>query len=252
MKNCDEMVNSLLERREHYISAQKRKRKVIISTATSMCCVCLVALLGFGMWQGGMFNTAPSDQIVEDAIYPGIKDHFDESKGESPDNPATNNKIIVHQMNGSYSDRAKINIELLPDDFVVMDKAELNEYYGINVFPLVPEDVKECEDQRFGIYRRNGGTGEVYWDGEVLNYSNEDFSRTVNIEMKKGSLPLCDVAFFDTIEEKSIINNWEVAIGQSANEYYYAQFMYHDAGLQIIAEGLTQDEFVSIISSLIK
>ena len=99
MKNCDEMVNSLLERREHYISAQKRKRKVIISTATSMCCVCLVALLGFGMWQGGMFNTAPSDQIVEDAIYPGIKDHFDESKGESPDTlPLTIKSLFIRWM----------------------------------------------------------------------------------------------------------------------------------------------------------
>lgn len=252
MKNCDEMVNSLLERREQYIIEQKRKRKIITRTVTPICCVCIVALLGFGMWHGGMFNTASSDQIVEDALYPGIKDNFDESKGESPDNPAANNKIIVHQIDGLSADKAKMNICLLGDDFVVMNKAELNEYYGINVFPTIPKDIEEWEDQRFGIYRRNGGTGEVYWDGEVLNYSNEDFSRTVNIEIKKGSLPLCDVAFFDTIEEKSIINNWEVAIGQSANGYYYAQFMYHDVGFQIIAEGLTQDEFVSIISSLIK
>lgn len=250
MKNCDEMVNSLLERREQYISEQKRKRKVITSTATSMCCVCLVALLGFGMWQGGMFNTAPSDQIVEDALYPGIKDNFDESKGESPDNPAANNKIIVHQIDGLSAD--KMNICLLVDDFVVMDKAELNEYYGINVFPTVPDDIKEWEDQQFGIYKRNGGTGEVYWDGEVLNYSNEDFSRTVNIEIKKNSVPVCDYGFLEATEEKSIINNVEVAIGHSADGYYYAQFLYHNVGFQIVAKGLTQDEFVSIISSLIK
>lgn len=251
MKNCDEMVNSLLERREQYITEQKRKRKVITRTVTSMCCVCLVALLGFGMWQGGMFNTTPSDQIVEDALYPGIKDNFDESKGESPNNPAANNKIIVHQIDGLSADN-KMNICLLVDDFVVMDKAELNEYYGINVFPTVPDDLKEWEDQQFGIYKRNGGTGEVYWEDTVFNYSNEDFSKTLNIEIKKGSLPLCDCAFFETIEEKSIINNLEVAIGQSENGYYYAQFMYHNVGFQIIAEGLTQDEFVAVIASLIK
>ena len=51
MKNCEEMVNSLLERREQYLAEQKRKRKVMTSTAASIYCVCLVALLGFGMWQ---------------------------------------------------------------------------------------------------------------------------------------------------------------------------------------------------------
>lgn len=250
MKNCDEMVNSLLERREQYISEQKRKRKVITSTATSMCCVCLVALLGFGMQRSGMLRATPPEQTAGDALYPGIKDTFDESKGESADNPAANNKIIVHQLDGLTSDR--MNIGLCIDDYVGMDKAELNKYYGINVFPTVPDDIKEWKDQQFGVYKRNGGTGEVYWDGEVLNYSNEDFSRTVNIEIKKGSLPLCDVAFFDTIEEKSIINNCEVAIGHSADGYYYAQFLYHNVGFQLIVQGLTQDEFVAVISSLIK
>ncbi len=44
MKSCDEMVNSLLERREQYVAGQKRKRKVLTRTVTSLCCVCLVAL----------------------------------------------------------------------------------------------------------------------------------------------------------------------------------------------------------------
>lgn len=202
------------------------------------------------MWQGGIFHTTPPDQTIEDALYPGIKDNFDESKGESPDNPATNNKIIVHQIDGLSAD--KHNICLLVDDFVVMDKAELNEYYGINVFPTVPDDIKEWEDQRFGVYKGNGGTGEVYWDGIGSNYSNEDYSRTVNIEIKKDSLPLCDYAFLEATEEKSIINNVELAIGQSDNGYYYAQFMYRNVGFQMIAHGLTQEEFVAMIASIIR
>lgn len=250
MKNCNEMVNSLLERREQHVAEQKRKRTVITRTVTSMCCVCLVALLGFGMWQGGMFNTTPPDHRAEDALYPGIKDNFDESRGESPDNPAANNKIIVNQIDGLSADRQ--NISLSADDFVEMDKAALNEYYGINVFPAVPDDVREWDGQRFGIYRRNAGTGEVYWENTVVNYSNEDFSRTVNVEIKKDDSPLCDYAFLETTEEKSIINNTQVVIGQSDNRYYYAQFIYWDVGFQVIAEGLSQDEFVEVISSLIK
>ena len=57
MKNYDELTNDLLERRNRYVTDQKRKRKTVISVATSLCCVCLVALLGIGVWQGGMLNS---------------------------------------------------------------------------------------------------------------------------------------------------------------------------------------------------
>lgn len=250
MKNCDEMINSLLERRERYNAEQKKKKAIVTRTVTSMCCVCLVALLGFGMWQGGMFNTTPPNQTIEGALYPSMKDNFDESKGESPNNPVANNKIIVHQIDGLSVDKS--NICLFIDDFVAMDKAELNEYYGINVFPTVPDDIKEWEDQHFGIYKRDGGTGDVYWDGTGFNYSNEDYSRTVSVEIEKDSLSLCDYAFLEATEEKSIINNVELAIGQSDNGYYYAQFMYRNVGFQMIAHGLTQEEFVAMIASIIR
>ncbi len=59
MKNSNEMVNSLLERRERYEAEQKRKRSIITRTVTSMCCLCLVALLGFGVWQNGLINSIP-------------------------------------------------------------------------------------------------------------------------------------------------------------------------------------------------
>ncbi len=249
MKNCDEMVNSLLERREQYAVRQKRKRTVIIRTVTSMCCVCLVALLGFGMWQGGIFGTTPPDQTVEDALYPGIKDNFDESKGESPDNPAANNRIIINSINGISADG--MNISLLGDDFVEMTREQMVEYYGVDYIPDVPADIKPWEDERSGIYKRDGGTGEVYWDADILNYSNEDFSRTVHLEVDKGSNVLQDCFYFKGTEEKSVINNVEVLIGLSENGYYYAEFMYNDVGFLLDAKGVTQDEFVAIISSVL-
>ena len=75
MKNCDEMVNSLLERRDQYVTEQKRKRKVITRTVTSMCCVCLVAFLGFGMWRDGMFDTT-LPATLNDSINIGEKDYI--------------------------------------------------------------------------------------------------------------------------------------------------------------------------------
>ena len=251
MKNCDEMVNSLLERRKRYAAEQKRKKMVITRIVTSMCCVCLIALLGLGVWHSGMFGTALPVQTVDDALYPGIKDNFDESKGESPDHPASNNKIVIHEI--ADIPNGKNHICLLVDDFVSMDETALKEYYGVNIFPTVPEDLTEWEEQKeyFGIYRRNGGTGEVYCDTQILNYSNKDLSRTVNIEGVKDGLSLCD-CIFEATEEKSVINNLEVAIGHSATGHYYAQFMNQNVVFKIVAGGLEQDEFVSVISSLIK
>ena len=250
MKNSEEMVNSLLERRDKYDAEQKRKRTIFTRTVTSMCCVCLVALLGFGIWQGGMFNTAPPDQTVEDALYPGIKDNFDESKGESPDNPAANNKIVVNLIDGIVAD--KMNICLLVDDFVEMSREEMVEYYGVDYTPDVPDDIKPWEDERSGIYKRDGGTGEVYWDADILNYSNEDFTRSVHIEVDKGSYVLQDYLYFKGTEEKSVINNIEVLIGLTESGYYYSEFMYNGVGFLVDAKGVTEEEFVAIIVSIIK
>ena len=251
MKNYDELTNDLLERRDRYVADQKKKRKKVMGVATSLCCFCLVALLGFGMWQGGMFNTTPPDQTLEDALYPGIKDNFDESKGESPDDPAANNKIIINSIDGISADRMNINLRV--DDFVEMTRDEMITYYGVDYVPDVPDDIKAWEEeQSSGIFRRNGGTGEVYWDADILNYSNEDFTRSVHVEVDKGSYVLKDYFYFRGTEEKSIINNHELIIGLSENGYYYSEFMYNGIGFLIDAQGVTEEEFVAIIASIIK
>ncbi len=53
MKNCDEMVNSLLERREKYNVEKKRKQKTLFRAAVVLCCLCVVVALGFGLLYGG-------------------------------------------------------------------------------------------------------------------------------------------------------------------------------------------------------
>ena len=250
MKNYDELTNDLLERRDRYVADQKKKRKSVMGVATSLCCFCLVALFGFGMWQGGMFTTTPSDQTIDDALYPGIKDTFDDKNGESPDNPAANNKIVINTINGISADR--MNIALIGDDFIEMSPEEMCEYYGVDYIPDVPVDIKPWLEQRSGIYKRNGGTGEVYWDADILNYSNEDFTRNVHIEVDKGSYVLQDYLYFKGTEEKSVINNVDVLIGLTENGYYYSEFMYKGVGFLINADGVTEEEFVAIISSIIK
>lgn len=59
MKSSDEMVNSLLERRQAYLDEQTRKRKKYVRNTVSLCSICLVALLSFGAVQSGLFESKP-------------------------------------------------------------------------------------------------------------------------------------------------------------------------------------------------
>ena len=251
MKSYDEVTNNLLKRSDRYVAEQKHKRKKVISLTTSVCCLFLFSLIGLGVWQSGMFETTPLDKTLEDTLYPGIKDNFDESKGESPDNPAANNKIVINTLNGISAGR--MNICLLVDDFVEMTLDEMIAYYGVDFVPDVPADIKPWpENEQCGIYKRNDGTSEVYWDAEILNYSNEDFTRSVNLEVAKGHIPWVDYMHFDTEDETSVINNVELKIGKTDEGYYYTEFLYNNVGFTICTKGLTQDEFVAIIMSIIK
>ena len=222
MKSSEEMVTSLFERRAQYDAKQKQKKKIFIRAGAVLGCVCLIVFAGIGIRHG----------TVSDMAQQG-------------------NKIVIGHTDGIMIDSSrKLDFKLKPEDFVAMDKASLTEYYGTELFPEVPKDLEEWDDIQ-GVYRENGGTGDVYYDGVILNYSNEDFSRSVNLEIEKGSLPVSCYAFFDEIEERSVIEGTEVKIAE-ADGYYYAQFMYKDAGFQIIGQGLTESEFVDVIASLIK
>jgi len=57
MKTCDEMVNSLLERREQYAATQKKKKRVLVSTIASLC---VVALVGVAVWKMPSLTEQPT------------------------------------------------------------------------------------------------------------------------------------------------------------------------------------------------
>lgn len=249
MKNYSEITNDLLERRDRYIAEQKKRRKRMMGTVTSLCCVCLIALLGFGMRQDGALSTEPG-QATEDALNPGTENAVTESKGEDPRVPETNNQISIQKV-ASLPDAIWAMFNLAVEDFTAMSRDEINEYYGVNIFPAVPSDLKEDGEPAFGIFKRDRGAGEMYWDSNSVSYSNGDYTRTVNVQVDKGCVPFDFCNLFDDIESKSVINDVVVGIAQTENGEYYAEFLYEGAGFRVTASGLTQDELVSIISSLL-
>lgn len=248
MKSYEEMADDVFRRMGEYERLQKRRRKWITGTVTSLCCVCLIVLLGFGQGQGQDPNLTPTN-TPDQTSHTGIDETVDVSNGELPGDPAIKDEIVVQRID-VISSPMIANICLLGDDFDSMTSAELNFYYGINVFPKVPEDLKE-EGQVYGIYRREKGAGAIYWDSNSIVYANGDQSRTVDVSVDKDMIPFDFCNLFDEIGSRSIVSNTEVGIAQTPNGEYYAEFLYRGVGFRIVSTGLSQEELIGVIRSII-
>lgn len=248
MKSYDETIHLVFDRMETYRQAKQRQKKALQYAATGLCVVLLLALTCVSVLQFAGVGSLPQQQMQSPET---TIDETTEPTTQSVQLSA-DNQIVICPIENIPSSKDRMNICLLIDDFVAMDIPQMNAYYGINVVPEVPQDILPWEEQTHGIFKRNGGIGEVYWDSMILNYANADFSREVNLEIDKGHLPFTDIAFFEFIEEYSVINGTKVAIGLSDSGYYYAEFLYKDVGFRLIANGISEEELVAILSSLIQ
>lgn len=96
MKSCDEMVNSLFERREEYIAEQRKKRKIIARTIASAGCVCIAVLLSFGILQNGTAYKTPAS---DSSISFGEKENSYIDDGNSDSSESVFNEPDSHQNN---------------------------------------------------------------------------------------------------------------------------------------------------------
>ncbi len=70
MKSCEEMTNSLLERRDKFEIEKKRKRKIILNTIAPICCICIIAIAAFGLFKSGVIfgNNSLKEEIKDDDL----------------------------------------------------------------------------------------------------------------------------------------------------------------------------------------
>ncbi len=231
MKSYETITNNLLKRRDRYVAVQKRRRDQIIGTASALCCG---LLLFFGI---GVFSK-------DSALIGG------ETSAPLPSSAVSEDRIIIHSINNLTADR--LLLDLKEEDYIEISREELIEYYGVDYIPDVPNDMKPWPNEESGgVFKRNGGIGEVYWDQNLLNFSSDDFKRNVHLEVRKNGFPLLDYLHFKENDKTSVISGTEVLIGLTESGYYYARFMYQDVGFVLDANGVSQDEFISIIRSLL-
>ena len=253
MKNYEEITSKLLERKDRYEAEQKRKRKYIIGTAATLCCCGLVAVAGIGIWQRSRPQNEPP--VISDTS--DANGHFTESTfsqigtDEPTQIPVSDNLINIQQVEKLPDIQNEMLFALMMDDCIEMDGTEICKYYGVNIFPAVPDDLKGKEEPFFAIYKRKQ-TDELYWDTNSISYTNEDFSRYVCVGVDKSCMPFDFLDMFSADETRSVINGIEVGIAQTSHGDLYAEFMYKDVGFRVVSNGLSENEFITVIASLIE
>ncbi len=68
MKNYNEMANDVLRRIGEHETEQRNRRKVMKKVIIPICSLCLVAILGIGLWQGDFFSKTPPSLLDDSSI----------------------------------------------------------------------------------------------------------------------------------------------------------------------------------------
>ena len=278
MKNYDELTNDLLERRDRYVADQKKRRKRVMSVATSLCCFCLVALLGFGMWQGGMFDAKPPITL-DDSINIGDKDYInpDELDNSQTSTPGNNDS----QGNTQTGTEQKFD----PADIIwtinrvegQVSAAPLNystdKYYSerkslTNIAAYLGRDLSKLEvvtSQGFEFLGRYETdfyyelNGDVAYDSCVFGYTKDE--KQITIRVSKIGVPY-DCMYMLNNPTVSNINGVEVTVGgvykadnSGEIELIFADFSHGGLQYRLTIENVPSDDYMylnSIIGELTK
>lgn len=268
MKSYIEMSENVLRRRDEEIRIKNSRTQLIKNITAPAASICFIAVVGIAAWNisGNKKDIVVNSNIVqqtgitETSTTDNVSSVEDKTENILPDTEITAPTDIIN-INSVDNIEEKSDMMLYAlwwNDFIRMSEQELCEYYGTNVFPNVPEDLQIWRNNNgehaYGIYRRENGTGEIYHDQNAINYSNDDFSRNVSISVAKGKIPYSFYAFWENDNLKpSAICGEEVYFAQSLSSgYYYVEFMHENIGFRMIIEGLSEDEILSIVRSLIE
>lgn len=268
MKTCEEMVGRLLRRRAEYEEKRRNQRKMVLRLSGTVCTLALVVLIGIGVNDGwwiaaepALPTVAPAPTVTEPTealptVTPTEAQLLQPTETEEPVEDITVEPLpLDHIVINEIGDTANslMYFALMCDDFVPMTEAELREYYGTEFVAEVPEDLAELRrEEHLGIYRRDGGTGEIYHDEQRLTWVTEDETRGVSVTVRKDRLPYQFFALMTQEEMNvSVIRGVEVSIGQTEYGTWLAEFIHNEVGFRICAEGLTQEELVAVIGSLL-
>ena len=234
MKTYNEIASNVIERRNAFL---KKRNKAIKSVVITVGCFSLI------LSAVTFFN--PKNENKIDFVSSQVS-NFQVSE-------ILTDVIKINKVNEMPEFKEYAYIALMGHHFVEMSENELNDFYGVNVFPAVPDDLV-LNNSHLGIYKREDG--EIYHAQNELHYSNHDQSRSLGIGVNKDKFPFYCFDVFELFAETSVfstIDDITVYIAHfEIEDYYYCQFMNKNAGFFVSATGLNEEEFIDVVKSLLK
>ncbi len=276
MKSCNEMVDSLLERRGQYEAERKRRRKMLTCT---LGCVCLLAILAVGGWQGGVFENQPI-QTLNDAIVPGIKDWYGPGEEEPSVSQSESDSVSQEQasVEEDYSTKYLFGINEIsatadatslyrdPDLHYreVWTLEQTAEYLGIDAIQAVaalPGDLQYVNDHEFTVLFENNGTLVEDVMGYHFSGSNGE-SLSILASKLRDPYDCLYVSNTDKITnirlpEKDVVIPLRVYARDKSDtaleyEFYVIDFEYAGIHYRITAENLSSYWLDALIRELVK
>ena len=249
-----------------------------MSVATSLCCFCLVALLGFGMWQGGMFDAKPPITL-DDSINIGDKDYInpdelDNSQTSTPGNndsqgntqTGTEQKFdpaeIIWTINRVEGQVSAAPLNYSTDKYYSERKSltDIAAYLGRDLSKL--EVVTSQGFEFLGRYETDFYyelNGDVAYDSCVFGYTKEE--KQITIRVSKIGVPY-DCMYMLNNPTVSNINGVEVTVGgvykadnSGEIELIFADFSHGGLQYRLTIENVPSDDYMylnGIIGELTK
>ena len=222
-----------------------KKRFVYMPMAVTACvCVLVAALAGVGVWQLKVLSDNSDRPPASDSGDIGIE-------------PSEDTHIIAIPLSEYDLETAGYWKEKPdPDDHIKMTEEELSEYYGIDVTHLlyglgIKPSVYEADSDGpgLGIYRADGGTGEIIFDTNCFLYGEKG---EITINISKLAIPFSIPKLWSDGEQLSVIRGGTAAVGTTL-EYMRSivEFKLEQYGLYFNV-WCEQDMVVDVVSAIME
>lgn len=231
MKTYDEMVNSLLKRREQFLLEQKQKRRTAVKITAAGGCGALAAVIGMGIWNSGML-------LEKETIIPDNSSSINSELAQ--DDPVKENSIPQAP---DYSSVIWAEDGFDGDSVDIVESAEFatSEFNGKRIYHSLSKAFdKYGDDSVFAIaaYSYGYDNNFVYNGKTLAQYEAEEKAAWDKYELRYQLLK-----FGDFMKYKEALYLTGTPDGERWTEEYYDEIV-SKFGQELISEYIVDGEFL--------
>lgn len=221
MKNCDEIVQDLLERREEYMKIKREKTKKLVVACTSvLCALAVVVLAGITLWgkeKPAQKNIAKNtENIISDNVAEKDNQKLGDDKAENDD---ADNDVKT--------------------DDKTDDKVEKEEYAVYTQGIMLPKDIDENVSYDM--------IGCLYYKGSVYTEDTSYYGKEVEKMKKLFGEKIGDAK--GTLNEWSTQEEWATEFASTYSGSVYEAKGYGEDFLLFIYSNTGEEEWVTVMEN---